>query len=122
MILTQSAEQVTLDTASAISLPSPTTVIAPTSITTSDTLSASTDGIVDVVLTATVTTPTTEAFIGQFELEYKKSTDSVYISAGRSTTNTFQITGVEDGATYDLRARVINTINVKSSYVTAQHL
>ncbi len=116
------AEQVTLDTASAISLPSPTTVIAPTSITTSDSLSASTDGIVDVVLTATVTTSTTEAFIGQFELENKKSTDSVFISAGRSTTNTFQITGVEDGATYDLRARVINTINVKSSYVTAQHL
>ena len=116
------AEQVTLDTASAISLPSATTVVAPSSITTSDTLNASSDGIVDVVLTATIQIPTTEAFIGQFELEYKKSTDSVYISAGRSTTNTFQITGVEDGATYDLRGRVINTAGVKSSQVTAQHL
>ena len=114
-------EQVVLQTASAINLPSATTVTAPSSITTSDTLNASSDGIVDVVLTATISIPN-YAFIGQFELEYKKSTDSTFISAGRSTTNTFQITGVEDGATYDLRARVINTINVKSSYVTAQHL
>ena len=65
------AEQVTLDTASAISLPSATTVVAPSSITASDTLNASSDGIVDVVLTATIQIPTTEAFIGQFELEYK---------------------------------------------------
>ena len=64
------AEQVTLDTASAISL-SATTVVAPSSITASDTLNASSDGIVDVVLTATIQIPTTEAFIGQFELEYK---------------------------------------------------
>ena len=54
--------------------------------------------------------------------EYKKSTDSVYVSAGRSSTNTFQISGVEDGALYDLRGRVINTAGVKSSLVTAQHL
>ena len=117
-----STEQVTLATASAINLPSATTVVTPSSITTSDTLNASSDGIVDVVLTATVSIPSTEAFIGQFELEYKKSTDSVFVSAGRSSNNTFQISGVEDGALYDLRSRIINTIGVKSSYVTAQHL
>ncbi len=117
-----STEQVTLATASAINLPSATTVVTPSSITTSDTLNASSDGIVDVVLTATVSIPSTEAFIGQFELEYKKSTDSVYVSAGRSSNNTFQVSGVEDGALYDLRSRIINTIGVKSSYVTAQHL
>ena len=117
-----SAEQVTLATASAINLPSATTVVTPSSITTSDTLNASSDGIVDVVLTATVSIPSTEAFIGQFELEYKKSTDNVFVSAGRSSNNTFQISGVEDGALYDLRSRIINTIGVKSSYVTAQHL
>ncbi len=117
-----STEQVTLATASAINLPSATTVVTPSAITTSDTLNASSDGIVDVVLTATVSIPSTEAFIGQFELEYKKSTDSVFVSAGRSSNNTFQISGVEDGALYDLRSRIINTIGVKSSYVTAQHL
>jgi len=115
-------EQVTLSTASAISLPSATTVVAPSSLTTSDTLNASSDGIVDVVMTVTVAVPTTEAFIGQYELEYKKSTDATYISAGRSSNNTFQISGVEDGKTYDLRARVINTVGVKSSYVSGTHL
>ena len=115
-------EQVTLSTASAISLPSATTVVAPSSLTTSDTLNASSDGIVDVVMTVTIAVPTTEAFIGQYELEYKKSTDSTYISAGRSSNNTFQISGVEDGKTYDLKARVINTVGVKSSYVTGTHL
>ena len=116
-----STEQVTLSTASAINLPSPLSVTAPTSIAVTDSLNASGDGIVDVVMTATVSIPT-EAFIGQYELEYKKSTESAYISAGRSGNNTFQVSGVEDGATYDVRAKVINTIGVSSSYVATTHL
>ena len=114
-------EQVTLATASAISLPSPTSVSAPASITTSDGLTSSNDGIVSVDLTATVAVPS-EAFIGQYELEYKKSTDSTYIFAGRSSNNTFIISNVEDGVTYNLRGKIINTIGVSSSYVSANHL
>ena len=114
-------EQVTLATASAITLPSPTSVTAPSSITTSDNMVASNDGIVSVELTATIAVPT-EAFIGQYELEYKKSTDSTYIFAGRSSNNTFVISNVEDGVTYNLRGKIINTIGVSSSYVTANHL
>ena len=115
------SEQVTLATASAISLPSPTSVTAPSSITTSDGLTSSNDGIISVDLTATIAEPT-EAFIGQYELEYKKSTDSTYIFAGRSSNNTFIISNVEDGVTYNLRGKIINTIGVSSSYVTANHL
>ena len=118
---TAGSEQVTLATASAISLPSPTSVTAPSSITTSDGLTSSNDGIISVDLTATIAEPT-EAFIGQYELEYKKSTDSTYIFAGRSSNNTFIISNVEDGVTYNLRGKIINTIGVSSSYVTANHL
>ena len=114
-------EQVTLATASAITLPSPTSVTAPSSITTSDNMVASNDGIVSVELTATIAVPT-EAFIGQYELEYKKSTDSTYIFAGRSSNNTFIISNVEDNVTYNLRGKIINTVGVSSSYVTANHL
>ena len=115
------SEQVTLATASAINLPSPNSVTAPSSITTSDNMVASNDGIVSVELTATISEPT-EAFIGQYELEYKKSTDSTFIFAGRSSNNTFVIGNVEDDITYNLRAKIINTIGVSSSYVTANHL
>ena len=116
-----STEQVTLSTASAINLPSPTTVTTPSAITTTDTMVASNEGIVSVDLTATITTPT-YSFIGQYELEYKKSTDSTYIFAGRSSNNTFVISNVEDGITYNLRAKIINTIGVSSAYVSANHL
>ena len=116
-----SSEQVTLATASAINLPSSTTVTAPSSITTSDNMVASNDGIVSVELTATITEPS-EAFIGQYELEYKRSTDSTFIFAGRSSNNVFVIGNVEDNVTYNLRAKIINTVGVSSSYVTANHL
>lgn len=116
-----STEQVTLDTASAVSLPSPTSVTTPTGITTTDSLSAANDGIVSVDLTATITT-STYSFLGQYELEYKKSTESTYIFAGRSTNNTFVIANVEDGVTYNLRGKIISTVGVSSSYVTANHL
>ena len=42
--------------------------------------------------------------------------------AGRSSNNTFVIGNVEDDITYNLRAKIINTIGVSSSYVTANHL
>ena len=62
-----------------------------------------------------------ETFASRFEVQAKKSTDAEYINLGQATGNRFELLNVEDGATYDVRARVINTLGVRSVFHTASH-
>lgn len=59
------------------------------------------------------------AEISNVELEYKKSTDTEYISAGTGPLGLFEILDV-DVATYDLRARAINILGVRGEWTTVQ--
>ncbi len=51
------------------------------------------------------------------EVEYKKSSESSWNSAGVGELGLFEIVGLEDD-TYDIRARAINSLGVKGVYTT----
>ncbi len=62
-------------------------------------------------------------FIQQYEFQYKLTADSVWTNAapqiGQSTEA--YISGLEDGKAYDIRARYVNTFQVRSPWATLQH-
>ena len=58
----------------------------------------------------------------EFEVEYRNtSTDTDYISLGKSKNNRFSILDAEDGMTYEIRARSINAFNVASDFTSVAH-
>lgn len=61
------------------------------------------------------------SYANQFEVQAKKSTATEYISLGMSAGNRFELVDVEDNVIYDVRARIINTLGVRSAFSTAQH-
>ena len=63
---------------------------------------------------------TSDFFVDKFEVVYKKSTDSIYKSAGISS-NLVREIPVESGVTYNVKARSINTLGYKSAYVAGDH-
>ena len=99
-------------------LPNPFSPNAPT-LTTADTLRTFNEEAI-TVLTATVTTD--DAFVDQFEVQAKQSTDTDYISMGRATDNKYELVNVEDNVIYNVRARAITTLGTKSSYTSSDHL
>ena len=71
------------------------------------------------VISVTVTGGGT--FADQYEVQFKKSTDSAYKSLGRGASSIFDIIDVEDNVTYDIRARAISTLGVKSGFTNFTH-
>lgn len=57
----------------------------------------------------------------EFELQYKKTTDTKYTSAGKSVTGHYEVLNVEDGIAYDIRARGITGLGVRSPYATKSY-
>lgn len=62
-----------------------------------------------------------DTFASRFEVEAKKTTDTEYVNLGQAAGNRFELLNVEDGATYDVRARVINTLGVRSAFTATTH-
>ena len=60
-----------------------------------------------------------DAFVLQYESEYKKSTDTVYTSIGTSSAQKFEILDVA-AAVYDIRIRALTSLGSTSDFVTAQ--
>ena len=113
-------DQTTVTTPSNINLPSAFTVQAPTTLVLSDELRISNEGILVNVLTVSAT-ESDNAFVGRYECQFKKSTDSTFIDIGIGTQPSFEIVGVQQGITYDVRIRAISSIGVKSSFLSGQH-
>ena len=113
-----SGDETTVDFAPNTNLPDPFTV-NPCGIAVSDQL---------VVIAETVQTTLivdvagTNTFQDRYEVEAKLSTDTNYIALGQATGTRFELPNVVDGATYNVRARTINSFNVKSTYTTANHV
>ena len=103
-----------------LNLPSAFSVQAPTSLVLDDELRISNEGIVTSVITVSAT-DSSDAFVGRYECQFKKSTDSVYTSVGTNTSPVFDIHGVIDGTLYDIRIRAISSIGVKSAFLSGQH-
>ena len=99
-------------------LPNINSVQAP-AISISDELFELFDGSVVSKLIVNITS--TDAFVDQFEVEYKESTSSDYRLMRRGTNKIVEKYPVKEGTIYDVRVRAINSIGIKSAYTTSQH-
>jgi hypothetical protein len=68
------------------------------------------------VVTVDVTSDSPER-VDLVEIQYKKTTDTNYISSGFGELGVFEIIDLED-ANYDIRARAINTFGLKGDFTT----
>lgn len=98
-------------------LPNPFNVPTPT-LTLSDTVQTFNQKVVSVLI---ADVSSTSPYAANFEVQAKKSTDSTYISLGVSSSTRFELVDVQDGAIYDVRARAISQLGVRSAYATGQH-
>jgi hypothetical protein len=55
-----------------------------------------------------------------FEVEYKKSDATKYVPVGKSNSTLFEILSVSDGF-FDIRARSVNTLGIRSAYSTVSN-
>ena len=98
-----------------------TTLISPTdvnppSVTASDELRAYSETPITVLL---ATCESSFGTTNEFEVEAQNVTASGdYIGLGKSKNNIFELVNVQDGATYNIRARSVNAFNVYSDYTT----
>jgi len=97
-------------------LPNPFEVTPP-SLTVSDELRVLNEEAVSVLI-ADVASGLSQ--ITDFEVEAKKTTQSVYVNMGKSSVGRFELLNVEDNVTYDVRARALTRFAV-SDVTTAQH-
>ena len=84
-------------------LPNPFDVIAP-SLTVTDELRVLNEEAVSVLI---ANVSSSQVQVIDFEVEAKKSTESVYVNMGKSSTTKFELLNVEDNAIYDVRARAL---------------
>ena len=120
----KSAAPVIADT----TLPNPTTVQPPASITLDDDLIEYNDGTCITRLSVSLTA-SPDAFVDQYEVEVKQTLDADgnavtddYRVIGRGIALNYELLNAIDGATYSVRARAINTLGVRSTYTTATRL
>ena len=99
-------------------LPNPFSVMSP-SILVSDEVIELFDG--SVVSKMVVTLTNNDSFADQFEVEYKQNTETFFRLMGRGINQVFELYPVIEGATYNIRARTINTLGVRSNFNTATH-
>ena len=111
------AEETAVDLAPNTNLPDPFLVDKP-GIAVADTLQINAETIV-TRLEVTVTGENT--FQNRYEVQAKVTTDTEYVNLGQASGNLFVLVGALDGVTYDVRARSINTLGVRSEWVEAQH-
>lgn len=57
-----------------------------------------------------------DPFLSNFEVEARLQGDTTYTNLGQASGNRFELINVVDGGTYEVRARAINTFNVKSPF------
>lgn len=97
-------------------LPNPFALDAPSAFTITETTYLNSDGSVIPEIKVEWTAPA-DAFVDFYEFQFKKTTDSEWVSV--TTPEPFYI---EDfavvGDTYDLRVRSVNTYGVRSAFVT----
>ena len=105
--------------------PDPFTVQPPASITLDDAMIEYNDGGVLTRLSATIGA-STDKFVSEYEVEAKQTLDRNGVAVvdefrviGRGTALEYFLLNAIDGAEYQVRARAINSIGVKSTYISA---
>ncbi len=113
------------DTIGDTSFPDPFTIQPPASLTLTDEMIEYNDGSVLTRLSATIGA-SIDQFVAEYEVEAKQTLDKEgnavtddFRVIGRGSTLEYFLLNAIDNATYEVRARAINSIGVKSTYVTA---
>ena len=99
-------------------LPNPFNVPVPTLVA-SDTLQSYNQQSVSVLI---ADVSSTSIYGRQFEVEAKLTTDSTFVSLGVGSGSRYTLVNVQAGSTYDVRARSINALGIKSAWVDTTHL
>ena len=98
-------------------LPNPFNVPAPTLVPSEDLQTYNQQSV--SVLIGTVSS--TSIYARQFEVEAKLSTDTDYTSLGIGSGNKYTMVNVRAGSTYDIRARAINALGIKSAWTEEEY-
>jgi hypothetical protein len=98
-------------------LPDPFAIVAPVLFVTDDLRAYNED--VTSVLFATVST--TNSFVTNFEVQSKLEGTTDWVNMGQAGGGFFEQTNVQDGRTYSVRARTLNTLGVRSAWNTIDH-
>jgi hypothetical protein len=100
-------------------LPNPNSVQAPSIDSVSDEVIELFDG--SVVSKLVVNLSNTDSFADEFEVQYKESNATDYRLMRRGSNTIIEKYPVKEGVIYDIRARTINSLGVKSVFTTTQH-
>lgn len=98
-------------------LPNPFNVPAPTLVPSEDLQTYNQQSV--NVLIGTVSS--TSIYARQFEVEAKLSTDTNYTSLGIGSGSKYTMVNVQPSSTYDIRARAINSLGIKSAFTNEQY-
>lgn len=110
-------EESEFDPAPNTNLPDAFSVEAP-GVSATDILAISSETIITKLV---VTVSGTGTFQDRYEVQAKQSTSTDWINLGQASGNIFELPNVIDGAIYDVRARAISILGVRSSYSTTSH-
>ena len=114
-----SGEETVVDPAPNTVLPDPFNVVAPTSLTSTESLFITTNGSGLKIKTNLSWTASVDSFVKNYRVEYKLSSDSTYIELGDvdgGTTSQF-LNDIASG-TYDFRVKAVNILGTSSPYLT----
>jgi hypothetical protein len=114
-----SGEETSVDTAPDTDLPNPFIVATPTNLSINEELYITTNGSGVKVRANLSWTASADEFVKDYETEYKLSSASTWIQGGKSFGGslTAPVNDVALGI-FDFRVRAINTMGVRSSYLT----
>lgn len=96
----------------------PAMVIAAPELSVNDELRSYNEEVITTLIADVVAS---SPFVDRFEVEAQKVGDSEWINLGQATGNRFELTQVQDGVDYYVRARAISGIGVRSVWTTITH-
>lgn len=112
-----SGDETIVDIAPNTNLPDPFDVTAP-GIATTDVLEIAAETVITKLV---VTLSGVASFQSRYEVQAKISTATEWINLGQATGSVFELYNVIDGAIYNVRARSINSLGVRSDWATDSH-
>lgn len=98
-------------------LPDPLTVAAPV-LAVSDELRTLNEEAVSFLI---ADVSSSDQFAERFEVQSQKAGTTEFVTMGQSSAGRFEQVNIQDGVQYTVRARVINTLGVKSPFATVTH-
>ena len=106
------------DAAPDTTLPSPFVVAPPSTLAVTEELYVTRDGAGVKAKAVLMWLPSPDAFVREYQAEFKLTTDSVWTLLPRTTATTAEVLDIPPG-TYNFRVKALNTLGASSTYATA---